>query len=157
MGPHCQFVESSLFTWQQPGFFVDFHGTLSDNNSTGWNPGPALDTLFGDNRSPVGVLSPSLCGDFIRITFINYRKFSVHSVSTPPFKSSSNLLVSPLISPSIPSSHSLHTWSSPSHSLFHPLNTFHLSLPGRSMCLPIVPSCISNPSESMDCSTLLFI
>ena len=68
-----QFVESSLFSCQQPEF-EDFHWSLS-KNTIGWNLGPALEDLSCERRWSVGVLSPSLFRVFIRITFMHYRKF----------------------------------------------------------------------------------
>ena len=78
MGPCYSSIESNLLSWQQPGLFGDFQGTLLANNSIGWNLVPVMEASFDDKRWPIGVLSPSLFGDLISMTSIYYRKFLLY-------------------------------------------------------------------------------
>lgn len=58
-------------SWKQTRFFDDF-------NRHFWTIVSVLEASFGDSRSKVGTLDPSLIGNFIMINFIYFRKFVVH-------------------------------------------------------------------------------
>lgn len=112
---------------------VDFHGSLSTNNSVGRNPVLLLEASFHHKRCPVGVLSPS-SGNIISITFKRYRKFSLHSVFKSPFKSPSVLAVSSFI----------HTLNSISSSSSHLILSF-LSFPQFPCYSPLIKSILYFP------------
>ena len=44
---------------------------------------PVLETSFINKRWPFGTSSPPILGHLIRITFIHFRKFSLHDISIP--------------------------------------------------------------------------
>lgn len=59
-----------VFGEQQPRLFWGFPWDHMTNSSTGYNPVPALEASFVENRWPVRTPDPSLFGDFIKIVFI---------------------------------------------------------------------------------------
>ena len=77
IGPCCQFVESNLLSWQQPGLFGDFNGTALANNLIGCDPILVLEASFGDKRWPDETPSPPLFQKFIKIPF-TYFSFPLH-------------------------------------------------------------------------------
>jgi len=149
----CWCVKSNLLSWQQPEF-QDFHWTLF-NNTIGWKPVPALEVLFGEKRWSVGVLSSSLFGVFIKITFMHYRKFPLHNVSLLSLKCSS-LAVSPRHS--LPQFHLSSFVGHPSNPSLWLESTHkrHSVFPSKGdLCLFPRPSSIPNLSGSMDCSLII--
>lgn len=76
---HChQFVESSLQSCSQSGWFGDSHGIPLPNNSTRCNTVSVLEASFNDKQCPIGALSPLIIWQFYLDCFymsICLRKF----------------------------------------------------------------------------------
>lgn len=78
VGFHCQFAEGNLLSLQQSGLFGDFCGTPLGNNSIECNVALLPDVSPSYQRQSADDPYPLLLGVFIRITFMDYRKFPLN-------------------------------------------------------------------------------
>lgn len=57
---------------------MDFYDTPLTNKSTGYTKVHVIEAAFGEKWWPVGTQSPSMLGEFMRITFMYIKKFPQH-------------------------------------------------------------------------------
>lgn len=137
-GSGCQLEKSKLLSYQQLWLFGDFPGNPLAKTRVDCKPVLPLEScLVTRDGQRSHISSPAEV--FIRITFIDSRKFSLHQIST----ALSKCLPIPAVFPSILSLHpiSLPTYFPP-HQNPHsslPIKYILRTLPGISLFLPQTP------------------